>query len=319
MSSLQLKTALDELGQFFDTISWQFRPSPDGDPNAPTQLWPGSAEDDIMICVYKGCSIEQDFHRQDYFFFNFAYQGNYGALSARFDRRITVHEGECYIGQPYAGYAPNGKSAHEIIIVGVLIRKDAFFKTFLPVLSADSKLFHFFLTPQINAFSDEYIHLAFEDPLTIRCLLELMVIEYARPKENTQEILKSFTLALLMLVAREYSRRHPAPEKSLPIDRILRYIAEHSDNVTLAATAARFGYHPNYLSGYIRRQTGKRFSELVLEQRMQRAAALITGTDLSIEEIAPMLGYTSNSNFYKAFRHYYGVPPREYAADRSQI
>ena len=45
---------------------------------------------------------------------------------------------------------------------------------------------------------------------------------------------------------------------------------------------------------------------------MERATILLKGTDLSIEEIAAMLGYSNNSNFYKAFREYYHVSPREY-------
>ncbi|MBR5111581.1 MAG: AraC family transcriptional regulator [Clostridia bacterium] len=36
------------------------------------------------------------------------------------------------------------------------------------------------------------------------------------------------------------------------------------------------------------------------------------GTTLSIEEIAAMLGYSNHSNFYKAFKEYYGKTPREY-------
>ena len=36
------------------------------------------------------------------------------------------------------------------------------------------------------------------------------------------------------------------------------------------------------------------------------------GTPLSIENIAAMLGYRDSSNFYKAFREYYGKSPREY-------
>lgn len=46
---------------------------------------------------------------------------------------------------------------------------------------------------------------------------------------------------------------------------------------------------------------------------MERAAALLKGTDLSIEDIAAMLGYSNNSNFYTAFKNYYHLPPREYA------
>ena len=45
---------------------------------------------------------------------------------------------------------------------------------------------------------------------------------------------------------------------------------------------------------------------------MDRAAILIKGTNLSIEEISTMLGYNDMSNFYKAFRIHYGMSPREY-------
>ena len=50
-----------------------------------------------------------------------------------------------------------------------------------------------------------------------------------------------------------------------------------------------------------------------MEKRMDRAAILIKGTDLSVEEISSMVGYSNTSNFYKAFREYYGVTPRDYA------
>ena len=105
-----------------------------------------------MICVHNGPDIQEMFHRQDFFFFNFAYKGDYGALSYKYDNHITVHENECYIGQPHTGYALSAHSEENIIIVGILIQKETFFKTFLPVLSADAKLFHFFLNPQTNEY-----------------------------------------------------------------------------------------------------------------------------------------------------------------------
>ena len=51
---------------------------------------------------------------------------------------------------------------------------------------------------------------------------------------------------------------------------------------------------------------------IVLEERMSRAVILMKNTTLSNEEIAAMLGYSDQSNFYKAFREFYGVSPREY-------
>ncbi|MBA2885992.1 AraC-like DNA-binding protein [Clostridium beijerinckii] len=44
---------------------------------------------------------------------------------------------------------------------------------------------------------------------------------------------------------------------------------------------------------------------------MRRAKLLLDHTDLSIEKIADMLGYSNSSNFYKAFKQYYGTSPRQ--------
>ena len=52
------------------------------------------------------------------------------------------------------------------------------------------------------------------------------------------------------------------------------------------------------------------------QQRMERALILLNGTTLSIEEIAAMLGYSNHSNFYKAFKEYYGTTPKDYLPEK---
>lgn len=61
------------------------------------------------------------------------------------------------IGQPYARYALSKQDTEEFIIIGILMQKETFYRSFLPVLSADAKLFHFFLDPRTNTFSDDFI------------------------------------------------------------------------------------------------------------------------------------------------------------------
>lgn len=311
MSSRVLDAAIEKLGKQFAKRNWSYLDVPAGSPMEKSYVWPGSPEENIMICVHKGPDIQEMFHRQDFFFLNFAYSGDYGALSYKNDNHITVHENECYIGQPYAGYALSAHSEKDIIIIGILIQKETFFRVFLPALSADTKLFRFFLDPQTNKYSDEFIHLRFDDSGGIRTLLEMMVIEYANLQEDTQAILQPMVLTLLMMVARQYKQSAPVPKDERLSDKIVRYMGEHSDVVTLKDISKHFSYHPNYISTLLRREIGKSFSEILLEQRMERAVVLLKGTNLSVEEIAAMLGYSNSSNFYKAFREYYGSSPRE--------
>lgn len=94
--------------------------------------------------------LYEPFHRQDFFFINYAYQNSYAALSAKDNRLITIG----YIGQPYSGYALRGAAAdkEEIIIIGILIQRDAFFRNYLPIIYADASLFRFFSSQSPIAF-----------------------------------------------------------------------------------------------------------------------------------------------------------------------
>ena len=168
------------------------------------------------------------------------------------------------------------------------------------------------IIPQTDKFSDEFIHLSFEMTSPVRSLLELMVIEYADKKEDTQLVLKPMVLALFMHIARRHRLEKTEKQPNTLSGRIVQYINSRPDSVTLKDVAAHFSYHPNYISSLLHKEYGKTFSEIVLEKRMDRAVILLKGTDLSVEEIAAMLGYSDTSNFYKAFRDFYGKTPREY-------
>lgn len=307
-----LRMAIDKLGVDFNDLDLTFHQIPGRPEGDVTSYFPGSEDEDVLVCVFQGKDIHEPFHRQDFFFINYAYKGSYEALSARFDNQITIHEDECYISQPYCGYALRGHSESEIEIIGILIRKDAFFREYLPVLSSDAGLFRFFLEPQKDRFSDEFIHLAYQRNHPVRRILELMVIEYADKAEGTQAILKSLTLALLQYIIRTYRQTSVAPASMSLCEQIIQTIADHMDSVSLNSLSRQFSYHPTYISALLRKETGKTFSEIVLEKRMERAVSLMRYTTLSLEEIAVMIGYGDHSNFYKAFRGYYGVTPRKY-------
>ena len=308
-----LALAINKLAHDWSHLNWEFRDfSLDGKPDKMSQ-WQGDPDEDIMIVVFKGNHISEPFHRQDFFFIDYAYHLDYNALSAKFDNLITVREGDCYIGQPFSGYALRGDSeGDDIVMIGVHIKKEAFFREYLPALTMDADMFRFFLDPQTDRFSDEFIHLSFEQSSPVRTLLELMVIEYADKKEDTQMILKPMVLSLFMHIARRYRLEKPDVAADSLSGRIIQYIHSHPETVTLKEIADHFSYHPNYISTLLHQELGKTFSQIVLEKRMDRAVILMKGTTLSIEEIAVMLGYSNHSNFYKAFREYYGKTPREY-------
>lgn len=308
-----LSLALEKLSVEFNDLDLTLRPMEGGSPDDLIINWPGPADDDAMICVFNGTQMMERFHRQDFFFLNYAYQGSYQALSSKYNNLITINEDECYIGQPYSGYALRGSgSGQNITVIGVLIRRDSFFRNYLPVVNSDSRLLHFFIEPQTNKFSDEFIHLSVTKEHPIRTLLELMVMEYADRREDTQRMLKTMLQTLILEISRRSRIERLTPRTRTIPEKILDYISENANTVTLKDVADRFSYHPSYVSALLRRETGHKFTDIVLAKRMEQAVLLLRNTPLSVEEIAAMLGYGNQSNFYKAFRKYYGTAPRDY-------
>lgn len=319
MKDKNLKQSIDDLADQFGKLDFTFHHYREDDHDYLKNLWPGGEDENIIVCVYRGSTIHEPFHRHDFIYFNYAYQNDYAALSDLEVNLITIHEGECYIGQPFSGYALRSIENTESTIVGVLIRKEVFFRNFLQTFSSDNTLFHFFLDPETEKYTDKYLHFSFQHVQEVRPLLELMIMEYANKKEDTQQVLMSLANTLYLLVARTYhtdanlvTNTKEDLSEDTPLNQILAYMDDHFQTVSLNELSEQFSYHPNYISSLLHKETGKTFSEILLEKRMEHAIVLMKGTSLSNEEIAEAVGYTSTTNYYKAFRRYFHHSPREY-------
>ena len=308
-----LENAIEKLAAEFENLDLTFHKMENAKPDDVTSYFPGADDENILVCVFKGKEISEPFHRQDFFFVNYAYKKNFNAISAKFNNLITIQENEIYIGQPYSGYALRGKSSEEIIIVGILIRKEYFFSQYLPTIYTDESLFNFFVEPQHNKFSEEFIHLSFEKNFAVKKILEIMIVEYANRNDDTQKILKFLFQALLLEIARSYKKINADKNFSKSLSaQIIEFICDNSDTATLKKIAEKFSYHPNYISALLHRETGKTFTKILQEKRMSRAEKLLKNTNLSIEKISEMLGYATAENFYKSFREFYHTTPRKF-------
>lgn len=309
----ELENAIVSLSARFSKYDWTYRDVRTEDGRLEKIFhWFGPPEEEVMVCVLSEDTVNEQFHRHGFFFVNYAYRQSYEAESEKSGKRIEIREGECYIGQPFSGYALHCNKPREQVIIGVLIQKQTFYKTFLPLIAGDSDLFRFFVDSRKNEFADEFIHIDLSAVHAVRSILEMMVIEYARAN-SSQNILKPLAVSLLMYIARSYREKNGTAEPENLSDAILRFMQSKMDAVSLSQIAEHFGYHPNYISTLLHKEKGKTFSRLLLELRMERAAMLIAETTLSLEDISALLGWSEPSNFYKAYRAFYGKSPRQKA------
>jgi len=95
--------------------------------------------------------------------------------------------------------------------------------------------------------------------------------------------------------------------------RMLVYMESHCRTASLGTLAAQFCYHPCTVETILRRETGKCFSELLCDIRMEEAERLLREERVTVQEAAYRCGYSHMTSFYKRFKARYGETPGAYA------
>jgi YesN/AraC family two-component response regulator len=139
--------------------------------------------------------------------------------------------------------------------------------------------------------------------------------QYASPDIFTimqpEAISRWFNERLASLFDIEEVQRSKKPTTSL--DKVMTYIREHfSEDISLNTVADAVYLHPSYISRLIKEQTGKNFSTLITEMRIERAVSLLESTDLRVYEVAEKVGFNNLKYFYKVFKSTTGKSPRDY-------
>lgn len=83
-------------------------------------------------------------------------------------------------------------------------------------------------------------------------------------------------------------------------------------NLTVARMAAAADLSPYHFSRAFRVSTGLPPREWLLQKRLAAAKTLLVSTSCTIDQIATSVGYSSGSQFSRAFRARFGASPQEF-------
>ena len=155
----------------------------------------------------------------------------------------------------------------------------------------------------------------------VRKACRKMADENSRQRFCSLEIIRANLLLLLGTVCRRYENEllqlaaAHAQRKSRrdALSRVIRYIRENlAQRIILADAAAAAYLSPNYLAHLIKKETGKTFTDLVTERRMEKAQELLAHTTLRVSEIAGEVGFRDEAYFARRFRQCFHIAPREF-------
>ena len=107
------------------------------------------------------------------------------------------------------------------------------------------------------------------------------------------------------------ARRHHA----LAIEAVVAYMLQNLDKpVQMTALGTLAGVSMSHFYYFFKLTTGRTPNNFLIHARMRRACQLLRGADLSVKEVAAVLGYNDQFYFSRLFKTVNGVSPREFRA-----
>lgn len=228
-------------------------------------------------------------------------------------KEITMKQGDVCILDSNVVHSAVSYKKRDDIVINMVFQKSFFDYVFLNRMANQGIVSSFLL----NAIYKDQAHNRYilfhttENP-RVHSLIQFLLCEYYARGNCYHELMRLYSAALFTELGNTTCQsldNNPSQSKLLPI---LKYMESNYSTCTLSGTAGYFGYNKNYLSNYLKKETGKSFIQIKTAQQMVEGCALLTNTDLSVNEIAAQVGCSNITYFYKKFMEAYHMTPGEY-------
>lgn len=166
------------------------------------------------------------------------------------------------------------------------------------------------------------LHLA-EEQATVTACLRIITQEIRAEQTGCDEICQSLLDAILIRLRRRedfaLGQSSSGYRSGRSCDMVRRYIDNHfKEDLTLDQLAEMAHISKYYLAHTFREAFHTSPISYLISRRIQESRFLLRETDLSLSQIAQILGFSSLSYFSQSFRRLEGISPIEYRKHRQK-
>lgn len=225
---------------------------------------------------------------------------------------ITLNEGELLFLNQYAKQKIKRADENDIAVNFIILPE--FFDQMPELMDNEETPLRNFIVDCLcdNGNTRSFLHFKVADVLPVQNLVENLIYTLIYDTPNKRRINQT-TMGLLFLQLMNYTDRLEAENADNDIIiRTLSYIEEHYKDGSLTEIADKLHIDIYTLSREIKRKTGKTYTELLQEKRLNKAAFLLKNSDMKISTVAEKVGYDNFSYFHRIFARAYGATPKKY-------
>ena len=251
-------------------------------------------------------------HKHDFFEIAYVYEGSCINSFDGITQRLSAGD-FCFV-------APNTNHSIEVyddsIIINFIIRKTVFEKTFTSMMTENDILSTFFTHILYSKSYHNYLVFHTGDNELINNDVESIFTEALSHKKYYRRMLVNMLSVMFTHILRYHETdvelAASSEQSGSQVAEILRYIQEHFTDVTLAGAAEHFHFSAAYFSKLVKDYTGRNFTKILQDLRLEKSCRLLANTDMSVMSICDVVGYANIEHYNRTFKKKYGFTPGDY-------
>ena len=250
-------------------------------------------------------------HIHNFIELNYIYSGSCTQIID--NSKVTLTKGQICLIDTSVPHSIENTNEQDIII-NILVKK----KYFLSQLSHNTLSSNIVFDFILNALSEtqshnQYIVFKNNDYEQIKLIMDQILYDHFENRIGSDKVIESLISILFSLLIRnfEYITNKTKNKNNKQIIDLLEFIDQNFMEVTLSILSEQFNYTPSYISTLLKSETGKSFSKLVLDKKLEFAEILLQTTDKTVQECAEESGFSNSTYFYDKYKTHFGKLPSE--------
>lgn len=254
--------------------------------------------------------IQVPSHAHDFYEILYVYKGS--CFTAVDGESLFLKKGDFILFNMFASHSVMSSSDSENEIFNILLKRKIVFNPLLKdLLQKTNYAFNFSFFEDNTNGRRNYLCVRNSKNNFSELFLRLILINSADDDcFQEKEYVNLFTSFIIELVRYKRNSSLLLPPYEKPkYEEIRQYILDHCDCITLTQLAKHFNCNSCSISSLLEHKTGKKFSKLLQDIRLTKAASLLQETSLPVYDISFFIGYSNRSFFVRKFKEMYGFPP----------
>ncbi len=259
-----------------------------------------------------------------------------GSITQKIEgREYLYHTGACCLLNRSLAHTEDFNSEASVLFIGLsldfideLFRsvQSSYFKVEKEILN--SELYDFIQSDLEKPGKKAYLDFipAYQNlrhPQNLHILAEKLIRLLLFPQFGSSYQIKyliCFVLQYLSMPANYHCTRVTLDSSSdfLLFSRITHLLEERNGRISRAELEKSLNYSGDYLNRIVHKYSGMCLFDYGMTFCMKKAAADLSRTDRSIAAISTRLHFSNRTHFYKLFKEYFGMTPKEYRQQHSR-